>query len=213
MTTFDLSQLKKVLCVGAHSDDLEIGCGGTLLKLIQANPALEVRWMVFSGAAQRQREAKRSAAFFLQGAGRATVITRKFKDGFFPAQWAAIKAEFERTKRVFNPDLVLTHSRDDRHQDHRVLSDLAWNTFRDHFILEYEIPKYDGDLGQPNVFVTLSREICERKVAGLMNHYATQRSRHWFTPETFNALLRLRGIECASPTGWAEAFHGRKVCF
>lgn len=213
MTTFKLSAVKRVLCLGAHSDDIEIGCGGTLLKLIRANPGLEVRWVVFSGKAPRQRETRRSAAFFLQGVRRATVQTKSFKDGFFPEQWAGIKAEFERTKRAFDPDLVLTHYREDRHQDHRVLSDLAWNTFRDHLILEYEIPKYDGDLGQPNVYVTLEHDVCEQKIAGLMQHFATQRNKHWFTPDTFKALLRLRGIECASPTGWAEAFHGRKIRF
>lgn len=211
MTTLELSKVEKVLCVGAHSDDIEIGCGGTVLKLIQTNPNVEVRWMVFSGDARRQVEANRSAASYLEGAGRSVVMTRSFRDGFFPDQWAEIKQDVENLRREFDPDVILTHFRDDRHQDHRVLSDLAWNTYRNHLILEYEIPKYDGDLGAPNTFVPLDEELCRKKVELLMRHFRTQTNKHWFSEDLFMGLMRIRGMECASPSGYAEAFYCRKL--
>jgi len=200
----------RVLCLGAHSDDIEIGCGGLILSLINRAAAVDVRWVVFSGRADRQREARRSAAKFLKGAARARVDVRQFRDGFFPYD-SDIKEVFERLKREIDPDLVLTHYRNDRHQDHRVLSDLAWNTFRDHLVLEYEIPKFDGDLGTPNFFVPLTRATCARKVKYLMTVFGTQRDKHWFSEETFMGLMRLRGMECRAAGGYAEAFYARKV--
>ena len=204
--------LKSVLCLGAHSDDIEIGCGATLLQLAQKHPGLRVYWFVFSADKIRAREAKRSAGEFLQGTRSPKIRITSFRESYFPSQWAAIKDAFEKMKRQFEPDLVLTHHSEDRHQDHRVVSDLAWNTFRNHLILEYEIPKYDGDLRAPNVYIPISRETGEQKTGLLLRHFKSQTKRHWFTAETFWAMLRLRGIECASPTGFAEAFYGRKLC-
>ena len=201
----------RVLCLGAHSDDIEIGCGGLLLDLIGRSRQVEVDWVVFSASGARATEARRSASLFLKGAGRATVRLHRFRDGFFPYEGARIKAAFERLKRTSTPDLVLTHYRDDRHQDHRVLSDLTWNTFRDHWILEYEIPKFDADLGSPNCFVPLDEATCRRKAGHLQRAFASQRDKHWFTEETFLGLMRLRGMECRSPGGYAEAFYGRKT--
>lgn len=200
----------RILCLGAHSDDIEIGCGGTMLKLLRAYPTATVHWVVFSALGQRADEARASAAMFLRGARQTQIAVEHFRDGYFPHDGAAIKDYFERLK-AFQPDLVLTHYRDDRHQDHRVVSDLTWNTFRDHLVLEYEIPKYDGDLGQPNVFVHLDDELCRRKVAILHECFASQRDKPWFTEETFRAILRLRGIESRAPGAYAEAFYGRKV--
>jgi LmbE family N-acetylglucosaminyl deacetylase len=211
MTGLRLDGIKKVLCLGAHSDDIEIGCGATILRLIQEQAGIQVFWMVFSAQGQRAREAKKSASEFLHDVRSPKIRTARFKESFFPSEWPAIKNTFEKVRREFEPDLVLTQYRDDRHQDHRVLSDLAWNTFRSHLIFEYEIPKYDGDLGTPNLYVPVSRELCEKKVGALMRHFQSQAKRHWFTADTFWALLRLRGIECASPSGFAEAFHGRKL--
>jgi LmbE family N-acetylglucosaminyl deacetylase len=200
----------KVLCVGAHSDDIEIGCGGLILSLVKGKRPVDVTWVVFSGSREREQEARRGAAAFLKGARRANVIIKQFKDGHFPYEGAAVKSVFESLKPT-NPDLVLTHYRDDRHQDHRVLSDLAWNTFRDHLVLEYEIPKFDGDIGRPNCFVPLSRAVCERKTRYLQQVFGTQRDKHWFSSETFLGLMRLRGMECRAATGYAEAFYGRKI--
>jgi LmbE family N-acetylglucosaminyl deacetylase len=202
-----------VLCLGAHSDDIEIGCGGLILDLLRHNRRVEVDWVVFSAQASREREARRSAALFLRGARAARVAIHDFRDGFFPYEGADIKRIFEDLKAETNPDLVLTHYRDDRHQDHRALSDLAWNTFRNHLVLEYEIPKFDGDLGTPNCFVPLDRSICARKVKYLNAVFGTQRDKHWFSAETFMGLMRLRGMECRAPAGYAEAFYGRKVVF
>jgi LmbE family N-acetylglucosaminyl deacetylase len=203
--------IKRVLCLGAHSDDIEIGCGGTVLELIRRHPGLEVHWAIFSGKAQRRREARASARAFLKGATVRGIDTASFRESYFPVQWAVIKNCVERLRQEFEPDLVFTHYRDDRHQDHRVLSDLAWNTFRNHLVLEYEIPKYDGDLGVPNVFMPLSEEVCRKKIEYLCKFFNTQRDKHWFTEDTFYALLRLRGIECASRSQYAEAFYGRKL--
>jgi len=199
----------KVLCVGAHSDDIEIGCGGLILSLIKGRRRIDVTWVVFSGSRERERAARRGAAAFLKGAHRASVIVKQFKDGHFPYEGAAVKSAFESLKPI-NPDLVLTHFREDRHQDHRVLSDLAWNTFRDHFVLEYEIPKFDGDLGRPNLFVPLTPAMAARKADYLTRVFGTQRDKHWFSPETFLGLMRLRGMECRAPAGYAEAFYARK---
>jgi LmbE family N-acetylglucosaminyl deacetylase len=203
--------IKRLLCLGAHSDDIEIGCGGTVLELIRRHPGIEVCWAVFSGDDLRRREARASARAFLEGAMIRRIATASFRESYFPVQWAAIKNSFEKLRREFEPDLIFTHYREDRHQDHRVLSDLAWNTFRNHLVLEYEIPKYDGDLGVPNVFVPLGEDVCRKKIEYLCRFFQTQRNKHWFTEDTFSALLRLRGLECAAESKYAEAFYGRKL--
>jgi LmbE family N-acetylglucosaminyl deacetylase len=206
-----LGAVRRVLCLGAHSDDIEIGAGGTILRLAAQIPDLEVYWTVFSASEARAAEARQSANAFLSGVRRKQIRVGSFRESYFPCEWPAIKDWYEEIKQSFVPDLVLTHYRDDRHQDHRVLSDLAWNTFRDHLILEYEILKYDGDLGTPNVFMPLSAEICARKIDLLLQHFQTQTAKHWFTRDSFAAMHRIRGIECASPSGFAEAFYGRKL--
>ncbi|HET9251418.1 MAG TPA: PIG-L deacetylase family protein [Candidatus Eisenbacteria bacterium] len=198
-----------ILCLGAHCDDIEIGCGGTLLRLLRERKDVSVRWVVFSSTPERAREAERAAAMFLKGARARDVRIHSFEDGHFPYQGSEIKKVFEELKRGPAPDLVLTHYRDDRHQDHRVLSDTAWQTFRDSMILEYEIPKYDGDLGTPNVFVPLDAATCERKIKAVVRSYRTQHAKPWFTEETLRALMRLRGVE--SRARYAEAFYGRKI--
>jgi LmbE family N-acetylglucosaminyl deacetylase len=200
----------KVLCLGSHSDDIEIGCGGTILRLLSSNQNLEVVWVVFSSSKEREREARNSAGLFLQQAKQKEIIVNNFRDGFFPFDGAKIKDLFEGLKRVA-PDLILTHSRKDAHQDHRLIAELTWNTFRDHLILEYEIPKYDGDMGQPSVFVTLEPEVCQRKVGYIMDAFQSQHAKPWFQPDTFLSLMRLRGMECNAPSGYAEAFYCRKL--
>jgi LmbE family N-acetylglucosaminyl deacetylase len=198
----------RVLAIGAHCDDIEIGCGATLLRLASER-ALDVSWLVLCSDPPRAAEAADSASRFLRRARSRKVRIESFRDGYLPAQWAAAKDCFEQLKRQVRPDLIFTHERDDRHQDHRVASELTWNTFRDHAILEYEIAKYDGGLGQPNFYVPVSAALAGRKVAHLMAAYRSQRQRRWFTAETFEALLRLRGVECNAR--FAEAFHARKV--
>ena len=205
--------LRRVLCLGAHSDDIEIGCGGTILKLIETYPDISIDWVVFGAIGQRKDEALKSANDFLADVREKNIYVRGFKDGFFPYLGGEIKEYFEQIKAEISPDLILTHYRHDRHQDHRLISDLTWNTFRNHLILEYEIPKYDGDLGNPNVFVHLSASICQRKIQHLIEHFATQNNKHWFEPETFSSMLRIRGIESNSPSKYAEAFYGRKLVF
>ncbi len=202
---------RAILCVGAHSDDIEIGCGGALLRLTRDYPNLTVDWVVLSAREERATEAEASAAAFLQQAGCARVRVQRFQDGFFPYTGGEIKGYFELLKRELNPDLVFTHCRHDLHQDHRVVNELTWNTFRDHTILEYEIPKFDGDLQSPNFFIHLDEELCRQKVAYLMQYFATQTNRYWFTPETFRGLMRLRGVESRAPGGYAEGFYCRKV--
>jgi LmbE family N-acetylglucosaminyl deacetylase len=199
-----------VLCLGAHSDDIEIGVGATLLSLIARGIRLEVQWCVLSGAANREREARASAADFLSGAARAEIEALNFKDGFFPEQGEALKSWFEGLKVRVNPDLILTHRRDDAHQDHRHVCRLTWNTFRDHSILEYEIPKWDGDLGQPNCYMPVPAAALNRKIELLNTHFGSQRSKQWFDSETFLGLARLRGMECRAPERYAEAFFARK---
>jgi LmbE family N-acetylglucosaminyl deacetylase len=211
MWHFPLGAMRRILCLGAHSDDIEIGLGGTLLKLAPQIPDLEICWVVFSAPGPRAEEAQRSADEFLAGVARKQVNVGSFRESYFPSEWVAIKDWFEAVKAKFDPDIVFTHYREDRHQDHRVLSDLAWNTFRNHLILEYEILKYDGDLGRPNVFVPLSHQLCALKTELLLKHFKTQSTKHWFTSDTFEAMHRIRGIECASATGRAEAFYCRKL--
>lgn len=201
---------QKVLCLGAHSDDIEIGCGGTVLQLLSSHHNLEFWWVVFSSGHEREREACTSAALFLERAKHKEVIVKDFRDGFFPYD-ARIKEFFEELKKRVSPDLIFTHYRDDRHQDHRTICDLTWNTWRHHMILEYEIPKYDGDLGSPNCFFPLRREICERKIKHICDVFQTQSNKGWLTEDTFQAILRLRGVECAAPDKYAEAFYCRKM--
>lgn len=200
-----------ILTIGAHADDVEIGCGGTILQLGQSHPDAEVVWVVLSSEGTRADEARRSADDFLQDFSNVRVIVKEFRDGFFPYLGGLVKEFFEELKSTVSPDLVFTHQRSDLHQDHRVVNELTWNTFRDHLILEYEIPKYDGDIGSPNVFVELSDAIVSRKTQALRTHFATQRGKGWFTDDLFEGLLRLRGMECNSPTGRAEAFYCRKL--
>lgn len=202
---------RSILCLGAHADDIEIGCGGTLFRMLAAWPDLEVHWHVLSAPGPRQREARRSAAAWLRGATRAQVGVAEFRESYFPGQWTGIKERVEQIRAGCEPDLVFTHHRDDLHQDHRVVSELTWTAFRHHTILEYEIPKYDGDLGHPNFYVALDAAVCRRKVAALMRHFRTQAAKSWFTEETFFGLLRLRGIECVGGTRYAEAFCARKL--
>jgi len=207
---FGGSTVLKVLCIGAHCDDIEIGCGATLLRLAAERP-LDVSWLVLCSTPKRAAEVKASASRFLRRARRRSLQVEAFRDGYLPAQWAQVKDCFEALKREQQPDLIFTHERDDRHQDHRVASELTWNTFRDHAILEYEVPKYDGGLGQPAFYVPVSRAVAQRKAQYLATVYASQRGRHWFDEHTFMALMRVRGIECNAPQGLAEAFHARKL--
>ncbi len=200
-----------VLCLGAHSDDIEIGCGGTILRLLRDCGECDVTWVVFSAKAQRRREAINSAKRFLKGARTSTVITKSFRESFFPYRGEAIKSCFEELKLRLQPDLVFTHYRHDLHQDHRVISDFTWNTWRNHLILEYEIPKYDGDLGVPNAFVPLGEAIVKSKARILMESFKTQRTKQWFSEDTFLSLARIRGVECNSPQRYAEAFYCRKA--
>jgi len=205
------SEPLKILCVGAHSDDIEIGCGGTVLRLLAERPGSTVDWVVLSSNPEREQEARASAAEFLAGAGSSKVWVESFQESYFPAHWVAIKQFFETVRRATEPDLILCHRQNDRHQDHRVVAELAWNTFRNHLIWEYEIPKYEGDLGRPNLFVPLSAAQAERKVQLLMKHFATQVQRGWFRPDTFHGLMSIRGVECAAQDGRAEAFHAAKL--
>jgi LmbE family N-acetylglucosaminyl deacetylase len=201
----------RVLCLGAHCDDIEIGCGGAILKLIETYPNIIFYWVVFSSSEVRSKEAFTSANRFLKDAKVENIVVKNFRNSFFPFVGAEIKEYFEEIKQAFSPDLVFTHYRNDAHQDHRLISDLTWNSFRDHLILEYEIPKYDGDIGNPNFFVHLDEALCQRKIQTILEVFETQKKRQWFTEDTFQALLRLRGVESNSPSRFAEAFHCRKV--
>jgi len=203
----------RALFLGAHSDDIEIGCGGTVLELMRARPDSEVRWVVFSAAGVRGEEARAGAERFIGDRASAAVRLHGFRDGFFPVHLEAIKEEFEVIAGSFTPDVVFTHRREDRHQDHRTISDLAWNTFRRALILEYEIPKWDGDLGIPNLFLPLSADAADRKIRLLMDAFASQRSKDWFSEDIFRGLARLRGMECRAASGFAEAFSARKLSF
>lgn len=203
----------RVLCLGSHADDIEIGCGGTILKLIKTYPNIEFNWVVFSSNSQREREAYESAKMFLSKAQEKNIVIKKFRDGFFPFIGIEIKEFFEQLKQDVHPDIILTHYRNDLHQDHRLISDLTWNTFRNHLILEYEIPKYDADLGSPNFFVHLDDLICQEKIKYILESFESQKGKHWFAEETFLSLLRLRGIESNAPSKYAEAFYCRKVVF
>ena len=200
-----------VLCLGAHSDDIEIGTGATLLSMMDGGVHLDVHWCVLSAVGEREREAKAAAADFLSKATSRQIEVMPFQDGFFPEQGAAIKSWFEMLKTRANPDLIFTHYRDDAHQDHRQVCRLTWNTFRDHCVLEYEVPKWDGDLGQPNLYMPVSAKALRRKIELLNSHFASQRSKQWFDSELFLGLARIRGMECRAPERYAEAFFARKL--
>jgi LmbE family N-acetylglucosaminyl deacetylase len=200
-----------ILVLGAHADDIEIGCGGTLLWLAEEHPDASVHWLVFSASGGREPEARASAEQFLAGFSASRVVVEDFRDGFLPHRGETVKDRFEALKGELSPDLILTHHRHDLHQDHRLVCELTWNTFRDHLILEYEIPKYDGDFGSPNVFVPLSESLARRKVETILARFASQRDRHWFTEDLFRAAMRIRGMESNAPEGLAEAFYCRKL--
>lgn len=207
---FRRSDELKILCLGAHCDDIEIGCGGTLMRLAEECPALKTKWVVFTSNADREREARKSAAHFLEKVPAKEVIIHTYRDGFLPYEGVAVKNVFEALK-TFQPDVIFTHFRHDLHQDHRFICDLTWNTFRDHFILEYEIPKYDGDLGNPNFFITLDDTIASKKVEALQYYFPSQSGKHWFDKETFFAMMRIRGLESVSKSRYAEGFYLRKA--
>lgn len=200
-----------ILCLGAHCDDIEIGCGGTLLKWLSRGGAWDVTWVVFSASEQRERELHKSAARFLRRAARSRVITHQFRESFFPASYAAIKDACESLQQLAAPDIIFTHHSADLHQDHRLLGELTWNTFRHHLVLEYEIPKYEGGLSTPNAYVALTRAQAAAKTRALLACYASQRVRPWFRAEIFEALMRLRAVEAGCGGGWAEGFHSRKI--
>jgi LmbE family N-acetylglucosaminyl deacetylase len=201
----------RVLAIGCHADDVEIGCGGTLLTLIARHPRVEVTWLVLSADGARGDEARASARDFLDGAAAADVRLHGFRDGFFPYLGGEVKEVFEALKHDLDPSIVFTQTEHDRHQDHRVVAELTWNTFRNHLILEYEIPKYDGDLGSPNVFVPLDPEHAQRKLELIRRHFGTQTEKHWFDDEVFTSLMRLRAVEAAGAARYAEAFYCRKL--
>lgn len=202
-----------LLFLGAHADDIEIGCGGSVMRLLGEHPGSAVWWVVFSASPERQREAKQSAAQLLAGAATSRIAVHDLRDGYLPAARSELKDRFEKLKNDLapGPDVIFTHFREDRHQDHRVISDLTWETFRQHTVLEYEVPKYDGDFGSPNTFIPLSSEIRRRKVAHLLAAFPSQHDKRAFTEETFVACLRLRGLECAAEDGYAEGFYARKL--
>jgi LmbE family N-acetylglucosaminyl deacetylase len=211
MISCNLNGAKRVLCIGAHSDDIEIGCGGTILRMLENAKNVEFHWLVLCSNAARAKEAISSANAFLKSARKKTIVVKDFRDGFLPYIGTPVKECFEEIKRGFAPDVIFTHYRHDLHQDHRMACELSWNTFRNHLILEYEIPKYDADLRSPNCFVPLTDSIAKKKVKWLMRFFGTQRSKQWFSEDLFFGLMRLRGIEVASTIRYAEAFHCRKL--
>jgi LmbE family N-acetylglucosaminyl deacetylase len=205
-----LGRPPRLLFIGAHSDDIEIGCGGTVLQLLADHSDASVKWVVLSSEGDRGREAEEAARVLLSGARDPDIEIESFRGAYFPSELARIKDYFE-TLKSFQPDLVFTHTREELHQDHRIVGELTWNTFRDHVILEYEIPKYDGGLGSPSLFVPLSERTVESKIDLLMTAFRSQHDKNWFSPETFRGLMRLRGVECHAPSGYAEAFYCRKL--
>jgi len=200
----------EVLCLGCHSDDIEIGCGGVILRLAEQYPDCNFHWVVFSAIGVRETEARRAAELFA-GSRVKTLLLKTFQDGFMPYVGAEVKTIFEKELKQINPSLIFTHNGKDAHQDHRLVSELTWNTFRNHLILEYEIPKYDGDMGQPRVFVPLETDVYQKKVRYIMDTFQSQRTKPWFQQDTFLSLMRLRGMECNAPSGYAEAFYCRKL--
>jgi len=203
----------RVLCLGSHSDDIEIGCGGTILRLIEEVNNIEFYWIVFSADEKRNKEAYKSANIFLKDVISKKIVIKKFRESYFPFIGFYIKEYFDDLKKAFSPDIIFTHYRYDAHQDHNLISALTWNTFRDHFILEYEVPKFDGDLGTPEFFVHLNELICQRKIKYIIDSFKTQNKKHWFTQDLFWSILRLRGIESNSPNKYAEAFYCRKIVY
>jgi LmbE family N-acetylglucosaminyl deacetylase len=199
-----------VLALGAHCDDIEIGCGGTILSLIDSNPDVNITWVVFSSNEQRKVEATLGANLFTNNREALNLKILDFKDGYLPYHGEAVKEAFESIKATVNPDLIFTHYRHDLHQDHRLVSELTWNTFRNHLILEYEIPKWDGDLGVPNSFVHLQQTTVDKKIQYLQQAYNSQQSKSWFTDDLFRSMMRIRGMESNSPSMLAEAFYSRK---
>lgn len=202
-----------ILCLGAHSDDIEIGCGGTILRILQEFDNIWVKWIVFSALKDRKTEAVQSAKNFLNSVKKQDVIIKDYKENYFPFIGDKIKDYYDEIKYNYNPDIIFTHYKNDAHQDHKIISDITWNTFRNHMILEYEIPKYDGDLGSPNVFIKLPENVCQQKIEYVMNTFKTQKRKNWFTDDTFWSLLRLRGMEAKSPSKYAEAFYCKKIIF
>jgi LmbE family N-acetylglucosaminyl deacetylase len=209
--SFPTGRPVQILCLGAHSDDIEIGCGATLLTLAHMLPQARVHWVVFTASGERRQEAQDSAYDFLANVQKKEVQLESFRDGFLPYMGAQVKEVFEALKKQVLPDMIFTHYRHDLHQDHRLLCELTWNTWRNHLILEYEIPKYDGDLGVPNFFVPLTEATARQKTALLMRHFQTQANKDWFTEDTFLGLMRLRGMESKAPDRFAEAFYCRKL--
>ncbi|NNE59952.1 MAG: PIG-L family deacetylase [Woeseia sp.] len=211
MLKLRLDGIRSILCIGAHADDIEIGCGGTILKLLEEYADLHVHWIVLSSEGERQAEALRSADRFLESAAKKSIVTQNFPDAYFPYNGGEIKEFFNELGETIDPDLVLTHRLEDRHQDHRLVAELTWNTFRNHLIFEYEIPKYEGDLGTPNVYMPLSRSQCEQKIEMIIQSFSSQSAKNWFAPETFWAMLQLRGIEAGPHAGYAEGLYCRKL--
>lgn len=207
---FETGGALEILFLGAHCDDIEIGCGATVLQIAEAHPNATVHWVVLSSNDEREAEARASASRFLAGISNVNVIVERFRNSYFPSIASEIKGFFEMLKLDVSPDVIFTHYSKDLHQDHRITAELTWNTWRDHLICEYEIPKYDGGLGSPNMFSQLSEEKLQQKSGILLAEFATQRTKSWFTEDTFRGLARLRGIECNSPSGFAEAFYCRK---
>ena len=208
---FEETPEPNILCLGAHPDDIEIGCGGTILRLLEEVPEAQFFWVVFSGSQNRCEEARQSVDLFLKEAKSKKIDIEQFRESYFPFIGGQIKDCFEKLKTEFAPDLIFTHYTNDAHQDHRLISNLTWNTFRDHFILEYEIPKYEGDLGSPNLHVCLSETHVTQKISHIYSIFQTQKEKQWFDPETFRSILRLRGVECNSPSRFAEAFYCHKI--
>jgi len=211
--SFDGRSPKKILCLGAHCDDIEIGCGGAILKMAGLMKNLSVHWVVFSSDDRRRKEALDSANDFLKSVNRKKIVIHQFRNSFFPYQGAEIKECFENMKREYSPDIIFTHYRNDLHQDHRLINELTWNTYRNHLILEYEIPKYDGDLGSPNLFVHLDEVLCRAKTGRILKYFKSQSDKAWFTKDTFLSLLRIRGVESNAPGKFAEGFYCRKLFF
>jgi LmbE family N-acetylglucosaminyl deacetylase len=203
----------RLLALGAHCDDIEIGCGGTMLRLAAERPDLEIRWVVFASGPERAAETRASAGDFLAGFRNWKLQVHGFRDGYLPYEGASVKDAFEALKAEYAPNIVFTHHRDDRHQDHRLVSELTWNTWRNHLILEYEVPKYDGDFGSPSVFAPLPAAVLERKIDLILTHFGSQMEKHWLTRDLLRSAARIRGMECVAPEHLAEAFYVRKVVF
>lgn len=203
---------KHVLCLGAHCDDIEIGCGGTLLRLLAANPGIHISWVLFTSTPQRKLEATEGAKRFTRSARSLDLKIFDLRDGFLPYVGEQVKELFEQVKQeIAPPDLIFTHYRNDLHQDHRKVSELTWNTFRNHLILEYEIPKWDGDIGNPNTFVEIPEDVGAEKIRHLQEIYNTQQNKNWFTDDLFWSLMRIRGMECNAASRFAEGFYSRKL--